>query len=59
MLQHFLKAPVTLYDKINDLRTRRDDQIIVANPSQAIFKTSWFSRIKPYNANETDTQAIA
>jgi lysozyme family protein len=50
--------PETLYNKINALRTQRYDQIIAANPSQAVFRHSWLSRIKPYDINETSTQAI-
>lgn len=38
----------TLYNAISTLRKQRYEQIIAANPSQAIFKNSWFSRIKPY-----------
>jgi lysozyme family protein len=51
--------PEALYNKINELRSQRYEQIIAANPSQAVFRNSWFSRIKPYNTNETSTLATA
>ncbi|MBC8054080.1 MAG: hypothetical protein H7Y13_13525 [Sphingobacteriaceae bacterium] len=43
--------PKQLYDAINVLRTEKYNQIIAANPSQAKFKNSWFSRIKPYDSS--------
>jgi lysozyme family protein len=39
-----------LYGAICNLRKQRYEQIIAANPSQAIFEKSWFSRITPYTA---------
>ncbi len=37
-----------LYDKINELRRQKYEAIIAKDSSQAQFKHSWFSRIKPY-----------
>ncbi|MDQ6814966.1 MAG: hypothetical protein M3040_14615 [Bacteroidota bacterium] len=37
-----------LYDKINEIRKKHYESLIAANPSQAEFKNSWFSRIKPF-----------
>lgn len=37
-----------LYDAFNHERKKYYDNIIANNPSQAEFKTSWYSRIKPY-----------
>lgn len=34
-----------LYNKINEFRKGQYEQIIINNPSQAIFKDNWFSRI--------------
>lgn len=39
-----------LYNQIIQLRKDRYLQIIAANPSQAQFEHSWFSRIKPFDA---------
>ena len=44
-----------LYNKVNELRAQRYEQIIAANPSQAVFKNSWLSRIKPNQSNEMNT----
>lgn len=38
-----------LYNSINVLRKDRYEQIIANNPSQAEFRNSWFSRIKPFD----------
>ncbi len=38
-----------LYNVINHLRTAHYEAILVHNPSDAGFKNSWMSRIKPYN----------
>ena len=46
-----------LYDGISSLRRQRYEQIIAKNPSQAIFKNSWFSRIKPFEASTTESVA--
>lgn len=51
--------PVALYNEINALREQRYDGIIANNPSQAVFKNSWFSRIKPYNQAEADSGSVA
>jgi lysozyme family protein len=40
-----------LYNAICNLRRQRYESIIAANPSQAIFRNSWFSRILPWNSN--------
>lgn len=37
-----------VYDAFNDLRKEFYDGIIARNPSQAVFRKSWYSRIKPY-----------
>jgi len=37
-----------LYDAFNDFRKAYYDNIIANNPSQAVFKNSWYSRIIPY-----------
>ena len=39
----------SLYNSINSLRKERYEGIIADNPSQAVFRNSWFSRIKPFN----------
>lgn len=39
----------SLYDAICTLRKQRYEQIIAANPSQAVFENGWFSRITPWN----------
>ena len=44
-------SPEKLYDAICTLRKQRYLNIIAANPSQSVFKNSWFSRITPYLAN--------
>ncbi|MXV51281.1 hypothetical protein GS399_09900 [Pedobacter sp. HMF7647] len=41
--------PCPIYDAINVLRKERYDNIIASNPSQVIFKNSWYSRIKPFD----------
>jgi lysozyme family protein len=51
--------PEALYNKINELRAQRYEHIIAEDPSQAVFRKSWFSRIKPYDTSETNTQVIA
>jgi lysozyme family protein len=38
-----------LYNAVCALRKQRYESIIAANPSQAVFENSWFSRIKPWN----------
>lgn len=45
--------PKVLYDAINNLRAQKYNQIIAANPSQARFRKSWFSRIKPFDSSST------
>lgn len=40
-----------LYDKISELRRERYEQIIASNPSQAIFRNAWFTRIKPFDTS--------
>lgn len=45
--------PRVLYDAINTLRAEKYNQIIAANPSQARFKNSWFSRIKPFDSSSS------
>lgn len=37
-----------VYDSFNQLRKAYYDNIIANNPSQAVFKKSWYSRIIPY-----------
>lgn len=39
-----------LYNAICNLRKQRYENIIAANPSQAVFEKSWLSRITPWNA---------
>jgi len=39
-----------LYNAICNLRKQRYQSIIAANPSQAVFRNAWFSRITPWNA---------
>jgi len=39
----------SLFNSINNLRKERYEEIIANNPSQAVFRNSWFSRIKPFN----------
>lgn len=39
-----------VYDTFNGLRKAYYDNIIAKNPSQAVFKNSWYSRIIPYRA---------
>lgn len=39
-----------LYNAICNLRKQKYESIIAANPSQAVFQNSWFSRITPWNA---------
>jgi lysozyme family protein len=46
--------PQQLYNAICAIRKQRYENIIAANPSQAIFKNSWFSRITPYNPSEAN-----
>jgi len=41
----------SLYNKINELRKELYNQIIVNNPSQAVFKDGWLARIKPFRNN--------
>ena len=41
----------SLYEKINELRKELYNQIIVNNPSQAVFKDGWMARIKPFGNN--------
>ncbi len=43
-----LQNPEALYNAVCTLRKQRYQQIIAANPSQAVFENSWFNRIKPY-----------
>jgi lysozyme family protein len=38
-----------LYNAICNIRKQRYEHLIAANPSQAVFKDSWFSRMPPYN----------
>jgi lysozyme family protein len=40
-----------LYNAVCALRKQRYESIIAANPSQAVFENSWFSRITPWNAS--------
>lgn len=49
----------SLFEKINELREQRYDEIIAKNPSQVAFKKSWFSRIKSYNTEEREGENIA
>jgi lysozyme family protein len=39
-----------LYNAICSLRKKRYESIIAANPSQAVFQKSWFSRITPWKS---------
>lgn len=41
-----------LYNALCSVRKQRYEAIIAANPSQAIFQKSWFSRITPWNPAE-------
>jgi lysozyme family protein len=41
-----------LYNAICALRKQHYESIIAANPSQAVFEHSWFSRITPWNSAE-------
>lgn len=41
-----------LYNAICALRKQHYESIIAANPSQAVFEHSWFSRITPWNPAE-------
>ncbi|KAA5532148.1 hypothetical protein F0919_15215 [Taibaiella lutea] len=39
-----------LYNAVCSLRKQKYESIIAANPSQAVFENSWFSRITPWDA---------
>lgn len=39
-----------LYEAVCSLRKQRYENIIAANPSQAVFEHAWFSRITPWEA---------
>lgn len=43
-----------LYNAVCALRKQRYENIIAANPSQAAFENSWFSRITPWNPSEVN-----
>lgn len=46
-----------LYDQINVLRAAFYEAIIARDPSQAKFRKSWFSRIKPFNPQDDAQKA--
>lgn len=43
-----LLSPQKLHGEYNRLKKAHYDGIIERNPSQAVFRNSWYSRIKPY-----------